>query len=314
VDPATDQPLSFNGKPVVAVPAGAEYVSDPVTFTAAPLSDLVVTMLIGSAPAVPTLHAGAHETAFLVRRDHVTDAQLNSPQTFTRWYFLAGVEVDRDVHNRGTVIALGDSITDGHGSTTDRNDRWPDILARRLNTGASALHLGVINEGIGGNRVLQDGIGPGLMARFYRDVLAQDGVRTVILLEGINDLGGLDRLEEHPLAAHQALVTDLESALQQLVTQAHARGVRVLGATLTPFIGSDYYHPSPATEADRQSLNQWIRSRGIFDGVIDFDAAVRDPAHPDRLLPSADSGDHLHPGPEGYQRMGDAVPLTLLAK
>jgi lysophospholipase L1-like esterase len=277
--------------------------------SSAPLSDLVVTMMIESAPEGVTFHSGARATSFLLSGDHVADAQFISPQTLTHWYFLAGVEVagGKDV---GAVVTLGDSITDGHGATTDANERWPDVLARRL----VGDGVGVVNQGIGGNRVLQDSLGPNALARFDRDVLSTPGVRYLIILEGINDLGGLDRFEEHSKETHDALVEELKGAFRQMVERAHAHGIRVYGATLTPYLGSGYYHPSVRSEEDRQNLNRWIRTSSTFDDVIDFDALVRDPSDSDHLAPESDSGDHLHPGPAGYKRMGEGISLKLFKK
>ncbi len=172
---------------------------------------------------------------------------------------------------------------------------------------------GVLNEGIGGNRLLLDGLGPNALARFDRDVLAQTAVRAVIVLEGVNDLGTLTRDHDAPAEEHAALVSRIEAAYTQMIERAHAHGIRVIGATILPFAGSGYYHPGPESEADRLAVNAWIRGAGHFDGVVDFDKLTRDPAHPDRLLPAYDSGDHLHPSPVGYKAMGDAVPLKLLA-
>jgi lysophospholipase L1-like esterase len=171
---------------------------------------------------------------------------------------------------------------------------------------------GVLNVGIGGNRMLLDGLGPNALARFDRDVLAQSGARTVILLEGINDVGTLTRDAPAPPEAHEALVGNVIAAYRQVIARAHARGLKVIGATLTPFVGSDYYHPEAVSEADRQKLNAWIRTGGHFDAVVDFDKTIRDPAHPDRMAARFDSGDHLHPSPAGYRAMADAVPLKLL--
>ena len=229
-----------------------------------------------------------------------------------QWYFLAGAETWQSESTPGSVVAFGDSITDGHGATTDGNDRWPDVLAQRMFANASTKRMGVVNEGIGGNRVLADGLGPNALARFDLDVLSVAGARTLVVLEGINDLGGLDRTETHSQAAHDALVVQLMAAFRQIVTRAHEHGLRVLGGTLTPYTGSEYYHPSTSSEADRVKLNEWIRHSGMFDGVVDFDAALRDPASPDRLLPAFDSGDHLHPGPAGYKRMAEVVSLDAL--
>jgi len=314
IAPHSAQRLTFHGATAVSVPMGAEYVSDPMSMKLSPLSDLVVDIEITSAPSNVTLHTGAHATSFLASGSHGGEAKLSSPQSWTRWYFLTGVEVLSDDRNAGTVVALGDSITDGHASTTDGNDRWPDFLAKRLAANAKTRGLGVVNAGIGGNHLLYDGLGPNALARFERDVLARPGVRYVILLEGINDLGGLDRLEAHDAATHAAWLAQVEAAMAQIVARSHEHGIVVYGATLTPYVGSDYYHPSAASDADRVALNDWIRSSHTFDDVIDFDAVLQDPAKPDYMLPAADSGDHLHPGPEGYRRMGDAIPLKLFVR
>lgn len=306
--------VTFSGRGAVSVPMGSEYVSDALAMDVAPLSNLVIDLEIASAPAAVTLHTGARATSFLASGSHAGEAALTPVQTFTRWYFLAGVEVAKQTANAGVVVAFGDSITDGHGATTDGNDRWTDVLARRLAADAKTRDLGVVNAGIGGNHLLYDGLGPNALARFDRDVLARPGVRYVLLLEGINDLGGLDRLADHGPEVHAAWLQQVEAAMAQMVLRAHDHGIKVIGGTLTPYVGSDYYHPKAASEADRVALNAWIRESHTFDAVVDFDAAVRDPASPERMLPAADSGDHLHPGPEGYRRMGEEVPLALFAR
>jgi lysophospholipase L1-like esterase len=282
-------------------------MSDNIPLSVQPLSDLAVSLMIDGAPSCATSHPGARATAFLLAGDHVTDELLTAAESFVHWYFLSAVDVSGGASN-GAVAVLGDSITDGHGATTDGNDRWTDVLAARLAPGKIA----VLNFGIGGNRVLADGIGPSALSRFEHDVLGGTGVHTVIILEGINDLG-LDRLKEHPQEDHDALVNRLEMAMKGMVESAHQKGVCVLGGALTPYVGSGYYHPGPRSEADRERLNAWIRMSGAFDDVIDFDKMLRDSAHPDRLAPDADSGDHLHPGPEGYRSMGEGVPLNLPA-
>lgn len=312
--PESAQKLTFHGATSVSVPMGSEYVSDPISVKLPALSDLVVDIEINAAPMNVTLHTGARATSFLASGSHGGEAKLPSAQSWTRWYFLSGVEVLSGERNAGTVVAFGDSITDGHASTTDGNDRWPDFLARRFAAEAKTHGLGVVNAGIGGNHLLYDGLGPNALARFDRDVLARPGVRYVILLEGINDLGGLDRLEDHGAAVHAAWLAQVESAMAQIVVRSHERGIIVYGATLTPYLGSDYYHPNAASEADRIALNDWIRDSHTFDDVIDFDAVVRNPEKRDHMLPAADSGDHLHPGPEGYRRMGDAIPLKLFVR
>jgi lysophospholipase L1-like esterase len=188
------------------------------------------------------------------------------------------------------------------------------VLAQRLQGSPEARNIGVSNQGIGGNHLLTDGLGPNALSRFDRDVLAPAGVRWVIVFEGVNDLGGLARNGEVTPAEHAALVQRVLAAYQQIVVRAHAHGLRVIGATVTPYVGSDYYHPGPLSEADRQAVNQWIRAAGHFDAVVDFDAVVRDPQQPDRLLPKFDCGDHLHPSPAGYRAMGDAIPLELFSR
>jgi lysophospholipase L1-like esterase len=209
---------------------------------------------------------------------------------------------------------LGDSITDGHGATDNADDRWPDRLADRLQASPEGRRFSVLNQGIGGNRLLLDGLGPNALARFDRDVLAQAGVSHLIVLEGVNDLGTLTRDAPASPEEHAALVQRMIGAYQQIAMRARARGVRVIGATILPYGSSGYYHPTPLNEADRQAVNRWIRTPGAFDAVIDFDAVTRDPSRPDRMLPAYDSGDGLHPSPAGYRAMGDAVPLSLFTR
>jgi len=199
------------------------------------------------------------------------------------------------------VATFGDSITDGARSTPDLNNRWPDVLARRL-AARKGPGVAVLNAGISGNRVLGDGAGTSALSRFDKDVLMQTGVTHVLVMEGINDIG-LARSNPSPSAA------DLIAGHKQLIERAHARGLKIYGATLTPFDGAAYY--SPEGEAKRQALNEWIRTSGAYDGVVDFDKATRDPAAPSKFLPAYDSGDHLHPGDAGYAAMGNAVDLAL---
>ena len=309
IDKATDTALTFAGQPDVTIPAGAEYDSDPVTFSAAALSDMAVTMHIEAPPAQQTSHPGSRETSFLAHGDQVAAATLKDVKTFEHWFFLSGVDVEA-AQSAQAIVAFGDSITDGHGATTNGNDRWPDDLARRLQGNPATRGFGVLNAGIGGNRMLLDGLGPNALARFDRDVTAQTAVRTVILLEGINDLGTQTRLHPVSQAGHDELVHAILAAYAQVVLRAHAQGIRVMGATITPDGGNGYYHPDALNDADRQRINGWIRTPGHFDAVVDFDKVVRDPAHPDQLLPAYDSGDHLHPSPAGYRAMAAAIPLS----
>jgi lysophospholipase L1-like esterase len=228
------------------------------------------------------------------------------------WYFLAGVEVLAPA-SAGAVVVLGDSITDGRGSTTNGNDRWPDVLARRLQETPATTGVAVLNAGIGGNRLLRDGLGPSALARLDRDVLAQPGARWLIVLEGINDIGTASgaRAKGEP----GATADDIIAAYGQIIDRARAKGLRVYGATIMPFEGFTYagYYTSEA-EADRQRVNGWIRTSGRFDAVIDFDAVTRDPAQPARLSPAVDGGDHLHPSAAGYRIMGEAVDLKLFTR
>ena len=325
IDAATDKALTFAGASDVTVPPGAEFVSDAVDFPVAPLADVAVTFHLDAAPAQETGHPGSRATSYYVHGDFVGAGNLVDPKHVDHWYQVSGIDVlshpiDKDPSigtpkdhpdTGAAVVALGDSITDGHGATTNGNDRWTDVLAAKLQGSPQTRDIGVSNQGIGGNHLLTDGPGPNALARFDRDVLAIAGVRTLIVFEGVNDLGGLARNGEVPAADHAALVARVLAAYQQIVTRAHAHGLRVIGATITPYVGSEYYHPGPLSEADRQAVNAWIRAAGHFDGVVDFDAVVKDPEHPDRLLPAYDCGDHLHPSPAGYRAMGEAAVAAI---
>jgi lysophospholipase L1-like esterase len=312
IDPASDKALSFSGNSDVTIPAGAEFISDPVDYPVAAGSNLAITLHLDAPPAQQTGHPGSRATSYLAHGDLASAVDLPEAKKIDHWYQLAGIDVIAP-SNAAAVVVLGDSITDGHGATTNGNDRWTDVLAQRLQSSPATRAMGVLNQGIGGNHLLTDGLGPNVLARFDRDVLAQTGVRYLIVLEGVNDLGGLTRNGEVSPAEHSALVHRIEEAYQQIVLRAHAHGIRVIGATILPYTGSDYYHPGPNSEADRQAINQWIRTPGHFDDIVDFDKVTRDPGHPDRLLPAYDSGDHLHPSPAGYSAMGTAIPLSLFA-
>jgi lysophospholipase L1-like esterase len=309
IDASTDRALRFSGRPGVTIPAGADYVSDPIAFAVAAQSDLAITFHVDQPPAVETSHPGSRTTSYLVHGDHVADADLPGAISFDHWFNIAGVEVSAPP-GAAAIVTLGDSVTDGRGSTTNGNDRWPDDLARRLRTALPSRRLAVLNQGMGGNRLLLDGLGPNALARFDRDVLAEAGVRYLIVLEGINDIGAFGLEGSTPQAAHDHLVRSIIAAYEQIVLRAHAHGIRVFGGTLTPFAGSSYYKPGPISEADRLAVNQWIRAPGHFDAVIDFDKAVRDPRQPEMLLKAYDSGDHIHPSPAGYRAMADAVQLA----
>jgi lysophospholipase L1-like esterase len=310
IDPATDRALTFSGSQDFTIPPGAEYISDPVEYPVRALSDLAVTFHLEVPPATQTGHPGSRATSYFVHGNLVSASDLPDAKHVDHWYQISAIDV-LSAKGAASIVALGDSITDGHGATTNGNDRWTDVLARRLQTSRQTRNVGVSNQGIGGNHLLTDGLGPNALARFDRDVLAQAGVRWLIVFEGVNDLGGLARTGEVSHAEHTTRAQRVIAAYEQIVTRAHAHGIRVIGATITPYVGSDYYHPGPLSEADRQSVNEWIRAPGHFDALIDFDAVVRDPRQPDRLLPTYDCGDRLHPSPAGYKAMGESIPLTL---
>ncbi len=305
--PESDKSLGFHGGPSVNIPSGALILSDPLDFDLAALSDLVVTIHVAEAPDSLTAHPGSRETSYLQAGNAVSASDLPASARTEHWWFLNGIDVLAD-RSGAAVATLGDSITDGRGSTTDQNNRWPDELARRLAATKATAEIGVLNEGIGGNRLLRDGLGPSALARLDRDVLAQSGLRWLIVLEGINDLGSRANARNE----HAATAQELIAAYEQIILRAHARDIRVYAATILPCGASLYF--SPELEADRQTINQWIRTSGKFDGVIDFDAATRDPQDPARLLAEADSGDHLHPGAAGYKMMAEAIDLRLFAQ
>lgn len=309
IDPSSDRQLTFAGKPDVFVPPGAEFISDPVNLKIAALSDLAVTFHLDVPPVRETGHPGSRATSYYLHGDAVDAPALIDPKRVDHWFQISEIDVQA-APEAAAVVVLGDSITDGHGATTNGNDRWTDVLAAKLQGSPRTRNVGVSNQGIGGNHLLTEGLGPNALSRFDRDVLAPAGARWLIVFEGVNDLGGLARTGEVPLADHAALVERILSAYRQLVERAHAHGLLVFGATITPYVGSNYYHPGPLSEADRQAVNQWIRIAGHFDGVIDFDVVVRDPIDPDRLLPAFDCGDHLHPSPAGYKAMGQSISLA----
>jgi lysophospholipase L1-like esterase len=310
INPKSSQIVRFGGRPSVTIPAGAEYWSDPVTIPMQALETVGVSMRVHGLGHLTTGHIASHATSYIATGDHVSDPALRDARPVEHWFALSSVAVDSP-RGAGAIVALGDSITDGSHSTTDGNDRWPDRLAERLHADPHKRAVGILNLGIGGNRVLLDGVGPNALARFDRDVLAQPNVRTLIVLEGVNDLGSLTRDGPVTPTMHDELVERLTQAYAQIINRAHQHGLRVIGATILPFAGAISYRPNEQNEADRQSVNRWIRKAGHFDDVIDFDRALRDPSAPDHLRPEFDCGDHLHPSVAGYQAMGDAIPLEL---
>ena len=304
IAPESDRALTFSGRRGMTIPSGAVAVSDAVNLTVPAFADLAIDVyLSGDTEATNsplTTHGEAHQTNYVSSPgDHAGEPAFPVANTMTSWFFLARVDV-MVRESVGAVVALGDSITDGTASSLDENRRWPDRLAQRL--AADHLSVAVLNAGIGGNRLLVDNKNDtNALARFDRDVLVQSGVTRLIVYEGTNDI----RHTTPPVTAD-----DLIGAHQQLIERAHTRGLTVFGATVTPFEGSLW---SPDNESKRHALNEWIRTSHAYDGVIDFDAAVRDSAHPTRLNPPFDSGDHIHPNDAGYQAMADAVSLKLFA-
>jgi lysophospholipase L1-like esterase len=303
VQPGTMRPLRFHHAERITIPAGQSVVSDPVQLQVPADHDLLVSTYTPGYSTPMTYHPDAQEDSYFTSGTNETEATSATalPQKTQAWHLVTGVDVAGS-GARGTVVAFGDSITDGYQSTPDVDHRWPNFLAGRVN--AERQPLAVDNAGIGGNRVLLDGgdgFGPAALARFQRDVLDQTGVRSVIILLGINDI------QQTP---HQLDASKITAGLSELAAMAHAKGIRVIGGTLTPFEGWSTYDASE--EAARQGVNDWIRTTHDYDGYVDFDKAVRDPSDPHRMLPTFDSGDHLHPNDLGYATMGDSVPLGLL--
>jgi lysophospholipase L1-like esterase len=300
----TMRPLTFGGSRAPTIPIGEEVISDPVALPVRAGATLLISAYTPD-PGPITYHPDAQQRSYLTPTgDHAGDLSgLAFNKTYGRWVLVDGVDV-RTPHTKGVVVAFGDSITDGYRSRTGANQRWPDDLTRRL----APAGYGVLNAGISGNRLLLGaggpngpGTGPSAVSRFERDALSRPGVRAVVVIEGVNDIG---------LFPEQSDPRRIEAALRNIATQAHRRGVRVMVGTLTPFGGSVY--DRPGLDAVRVAVNNWIRQSHAFDAVVDFDRALRDPRSPDRLLPAYDSGDHLHPGDAGYQAMCDAIRIPRL--
>ena len=298
IDAATDRPLTFGGRSRLRLLPGAVALSDPVSLNVPALRDLAISLHIADSARLVTRHALALQTNYIVRGDVTSATSFTADTTLYVWPFLTGVDVTNSAAV-GVISAIGNSITDGALSTRDANTRWPNVLASRLSTGNAPI--AVVNAGISGGRVLTYGSGPSALARFDRDVLATPGLTHVILLEGINDIGRS--------ATDGVTAEDIIFGYRQLIMRAHERGVKIIGATLTPASPRSSF--TPALEARRAAVNTFVRSGGEFDGVIDFDAITRDPANPLQFLPKYDSGDHLHPGDVGYKAMGEAIDLTL---
>jgi lysophospholipase L1-like esterase len=302
VVPGSDHALTFSGKASFTIPPGAEIISDPLDLDVPKLGDLVISVYVPGEVPAPTTHGVGLHTTYISKAGDFTAAPSIADATKSQaWYLISSVDVMAPPDTR-LVVAYGDSITDGATSTPDTDSSWPSQLAQRLLGNKATANVAIVNQGISGNRVLSDGAGVSALARFDRDVLAQPGVQWLIVMEGINDIG---------LGAKDASVTadDLIAAHKQMIERAHMRGIKVIGATLTPFAGAAYY--SDEGEAIRVALNDWIRTGKAYDAVIDFDAATRDADNPKQIRPAYNIRDHLHPNDAGYKAMADAFDLSM---
>jgi lysophospholipase L1-like esterase len=304
--PSSDHALTFGGKPSFSIPPGALAVSDPVNLVVPKLGDLAITVYFPADTGPFTMHSTGLHTTYILAGDVTGVAVLGTVPTTRSWYFLSSVDVAAPA-DTGLIVAFGDSITDGATSTVDEDRSWPSILAQRLQANPATANLAIVNQGISGNRVLREGTATNALARFDRDVLSQPGVKWVMLMEGINDIGQGARDGAAPENAVTA--DDLIQGMKQLVDRAHMRGVKAIGCTLTPYAGAAYY--SDRGEEIRTAYNQWIRTGRAFDAVADFDKATQDPANPKQIRPAYNISDHLHPNDAGYKAMADSVDLSI---
>ncbi len=320
VQPKTDRALTFAGKPSVTIPPGAPIVSDPVELSVKAFAEISVSIYLAASPPVLTWHSPGQRESYVAGPGDLTEkAELPGAEHKPAWFFLSSLEVWAPASTTA-ILALGDSITQGTSMKPDElYTDWPNQLARRL-AGQGGSEIAVINEGIGGNRILHDAAGVSALARFDRDVLAQPGVATLIVLEGINDIGfprirfaelkNLPAPRENPFASQKVSAEEIIDGLKQIIGRARAHGMRVFGGTLTPFEGTNSYDAEG--EVIRLEVNKWIRTTDAYDGIFDFDALLRDPAHPSRLQEVYDSGDHIHPSPAGYKAMAGSISLSRL--
>jgi lysophospholipase L1-like esterase len=309
----TESAVTFGGKPTVTIAKGADALSDPVVFPVTALEQIAVSLYLPAGAESSTIHSTAIQTAFIASGDATGTAVFPQGETDTSRFFLTDVEVSAKPHTR-TLVIVGDSITDGVGSTEDGNTRWPDALAERLQADAALSHIGIANSGISGNRILNDGaepyLGPSVLKRFERDALNKPGVHWILMFSGGNDISAR-RLLETPkdIVSAQQIINGIET----LIKRARQKGIKVFGATLTPKEGSKRFYYAEG-ETMRQEINSWIRTSGAFDAVVDFDKVIRDPENPKRMLPDFDSGDHVHPNDAGYKAMAASIDLNLFMR
>jgi len=305
--PGTDRTLTFNGSPSFTVPPGVLAVSDPVNLDVAPLADLAVSLYVRADTGPPTNHNISLHTGYISKGDVTASETMPDPATTFAYLWLSSVDVVAPA-DAFTVVALGDSITDGYATSQNTDKAWPALLAKRLAAKKDTQHVAVVNQGISGNQVLRDGAGISALARFDRDVLSRPGVKWIILLEGINDINIRGRVE----GPNSLTADELIAGYRQIIERAHAHGIKVIGATIMPEEGVPT--ASERGEGIREAANRWIRAKGNFDAVVDFDAAVRDPARPIRIKQEFDPGDHIHPNDLGNEAMAEAFDLSLFKK
>ncbi len=311
VVPNTDRAVTFSGQPAFTIPPNAPFISDSIQMQVRPASNLCISLFIPGSAQAGGIHYDARQKNFLASGNQVSAATMPQAAAFTSWFFVAGVDIASD-GAAGTIVAFGDSITDGAASTLNTNRRWPNCLADRLL--AANRQIAVVDSGIGGNRILHDAaklvvFGVNALARYERDALGVPGAKYIIVLEGINDIG-------HPGSSaplsEAVTADDLIAGMKQMIERAHEHRIKIFGATLTPFEGTPFAgYYTPEKEKEREKLNYWIRTSGAFDGVIDFDKATQDPANPLRMRDEFNSGDHLHPNDAGYKAMADSIDLSL---
>lgn len=302
IDNSTIRQLTFSKKKELTIPAKSEVSSDPLKFKLNPGSKLAITINFGDVPTKITGHPGSRTTSYILTGNQNSTADFSGAVKTDHWYIIGGIDVKLS-ENEATIAVIGNSITDGRGSGTNKQNRWTDILSQRLLENNNTKNIGVVNLGIGGNCVVRGGLGPTALSRFNRDVLSQNGVKWLIILEGINDIGGLKSAEDVP-----QLVQDLKIAYTQMIDKAHAKGIKVIGATILPF-GKSFYD-NEYRQTARDSVNSWIRNSSKFDAVIDFDKVMQDPQNI-RMLLSELQGDYLHPNENGYKKMGESIDLKL---